>query len=162
MASNASHEIIVEDLPHSVLRPQGSDPSSSPKPSVQLRNSTRSRSTAGLIHKKAPLPPGPTSVYSRGSVNRVVGRAKSNSAPSARPNGTLSATIKSNELNILPLIEEDPQASLVRYSRQSVTSDGFDWLDDDNSTVFKVTNYIPVYQLLIINCVSIYNYNITY
>ena len=137
MATNASHEISheIQGLPNSVLRPQGADPSSSPKPSVHLRNSQRSRTTAGLLHNKAPLPPGPTSVYSRGSVNRVVGRAKSNSAP----NGTLSASIKSSEL--LPVIEEDQRASLVRHSRQSVTSAGFQWLDDDNSTVFKVQSH---------------------
>ena len=153
MATNASHEIIVEDLPHSVLRPKGSDPSSSPKPSVHLRNSQRSRTTAGLLRNKAPLPPGPTSVYSKGSVNRVAVRVKSNSVPNTRPNGTLSASIKSNELNLLPLIEEDQQASLVRYSRQSVTSGGFDWLGDDNSAVFKVTKYIYTHMPNIVHCI---------
>lgn len=131
MATNASHEIIS----HSVFRPQGSDPLST-KPSVHLRNSQRTRTTVGLHPNKAPLPPGPTSVYSRGSFNhdlRVTGRAKSNSVP----NGALSYRIRSNDLT-LQTIEEDQSASLVKYSRHSIISDdGFDWLDDDTITVFK-------------------------
>lgn len=137
MATNTSDE----DLPHSVFRFQGSNPLSSPKPSVHLRNSQRTRTTVGLHPNKAPLPTGPTSVYSRGNSNpdlRVPGRAKSNSVP----NGSLADSIKSDHLGNLPAIEEDPRASLVRYSRYSVTSDGFDWLDDDESTVFKVTKHI--------------------
>ena len=134
MATSTSHEA----LPHSVLRPRGSDPLPSTRPSVHLRNSHETGTTVRLWPNKAPLPPGPTSVYSRGSVNRdlrVTERAKSNSVPNAPRNDS----IKSNNL---PVIREDQNAS--RYSRHSITSrhsiisDGFDWLDDDESTVFKV------------------------
>ena len=130
--------------PHSVLRPRGSDPLASNRPSVHLRNSQEIRGTAGVRPNKAPLPPGPTSVYSRGSINYDLGvteRTNSNSVP----NGPRTDSVKSNELRVLPMIREDQDSSSARrYSRRSITSqhsDGFDWLDDDESTVFKVTEY---------------------
>lgn len=130
-----------ETVPHSVLRPHGSHPLASNRPSVHLRNSQETRGTAGLRPNKAPLPPGPTSVYSRGSLNRdsrVIERAKSSSVS----NGSRTDSIKSNDLRILPVIRENQNASSVRrYSRRSTRSDGFDWLDDDESTVFKVVEY---------------------
>ena len=129
-----------ETVPHSVLRPHGSDPLASNRPSVHLRNQ-ETRGTAGLRPNKAPLPPGSTSVYSRGSLNRdlrVTERAKSSSVP----NGPRTDSIKSNDLRVLPVIREDQNASSVgRYSRLSIRSDGFDWLDDDESTVFKVVEH---------------------
>lgn len=107
---------LNESLPYSVFRSEGTDPSFS---SPHLRNSTRGAAT------KAPLPPGPTSVFSVNRDWRVAQRAVGSSN--------------------LPVIDEDQNVSSVKQSRQSVTSYGFDWLDDDESTVFKVQNIIFIY-----------------
>ena len=147
MATSTSHETT----PHSVLRPYGSDPLASSKPSVHLRNSRGSLTTVGLQPNKTPLPPGPTSVYSRGSLNhdfRGTVRAKSNSLP----NGPRTDSIRSNDLRILPVIREDQNARHSRpsiTSRHSIKSDGFDWLDDDDSTVFKVINILVLCKYLL-------------
>ena len=133
MATNISQG----DVPHSALRPPGSDPLAPIRPSVHLRHSNRSRSTGALRHnRKAPLPPAPISVYSRVDSNfRVtVERGKSNSVS----NGPRSESIKSDALGSLPVIEEDQYIPSARYSITSRASDGFDWLNDDESTVFKV------------------------
>lgn len=126
----------MDALPHSVLRPQGSDPTSSVRPSVHLRNSpsNRTRATVGLRPNKPPLPPGLTSVYSRTSDNRdlrVTQRAKLKSHSVS--NGT-----RNNDVDHLSVIKEDRSVSLVRDSRHSIASAGYDWLDDDETTVFKV------------------------
>ena len=130
-------DISQDDLPHSALRPPGSDPLALIKPSVHLRHSNISRSAGALRHnKKAPLPPAPISVYSR--VNRdfrvTAKRGKSNGVS----NCARSGNIKSDDLGILPVNEEDRNIPSARYSITSRTSDGFDWLNDDESTVFKV------------------------
>ena len=131
MATSTSHEIA----PHSVLRPQGSDPLASTTPAVHLRNPQRTRYTEGMRPKKAPLPPGPISVYGRGSLDRDLRIGRANSVP----NGSARTdSITSGDLRLLPVIEEDHNVSSIKYSRQSIVSDSFDWLDDDESTVFQV------------------------